>query len=159
MLVLSGDTPLLTAELLRDARRRRTSAQERRRDGAQREPPDPRRYGRDRPRRRRAASRAIVEAHRRDAGGARDRRDELLDLRLPRRRALARARAAEPKNAQGELYLTDAIEILVAAGEKVAAHVAPDPDETDGVNTRVELAAAGRSAARPDQRGATCSPA
>ena len=27
----------------------------------------------------------------------------------------------QPKNAQGELYLTDAIEILVAAGEKVAA--------------------------------------
>ena len=65
----------------------------------------------------------------------------------------------QPKNAQGELYLTDAIEILVAAGEKVAAHVAPDSHETDGVNTRVELAAARPRAARPDQRGATCSPA
>jgi bifunctional UDP-N-acetylglucosamine pyrophosphorylase/glucosamine-1-phosphate N-acetyltransferase len=41
---------------------------------------------------------------------------------------------------QGELYLTDVIEILVAAGEKVAAHVALDPDETEGVNTRGELA-------------------
>ena len=48
----------------------------------------------------------------------------------------------QPKNIQGELYLTDMIEILVAAGEKVAAHVARDR-ETDGVNTRVELAHAG----------------
>ena len=31
---------------------------------------------------------------------------------------------------------------LVAAGHRVAVHVAPDPDETEGVNTRVELAAA-----------------
>ena len=51
----------------------------------------------------------------------------------------------QPKNAQGELYLTDTIEILVAAGEKVAAFAAPDPTETDGVNTRVELSAAGRA--------------
>ena len=48
----------------------------------------------------------------------------------------------QPKNVQGELYLTDAIEILVAGGAKVAAHVAADSRETDGVNTRVELAQA-----------------
>jgi bifunctional UDP-N-acetylglucosamine pyrophosphorylase/glucosamine-1-phosphate N-acetyltransferase len=48
----------------------------------------------------------------------------------------------QPKNVQGELYLTDAIQILVDSGEKVAAHVAVDSSETDGVNTRVELAAA-----------------
>jgi bifunctional UDP-N-acetylglucosamine pyrophosphorylase/glucosamine-1-phosphate N-acetyltransferase len=46
----------------------------------------------------------------------------------------------QPKNVQGELYLTDTIAALVGAGERVAAHVAPDPDETEGVNTRVELA-------------------
>jgi bifunctional UDP-N-acetylglucosamine pyrophosphorylase / glucosamine-1-phosphate N-acetyltransferase len=46
----------------------------------------------------------------------------------------------QPKNVQGELYLTDTIAALVDAGERVAAHVAPDPDETEGVNTRVELA-------------------
>jgi bifunctional UDP-N-acetylglucosamine pyrophosphorylase / glucosamine-1-phosphate N-acetyltransferase len=40
------------------------------------------------------------------------------------------------------LYLTDVIEILVSGGQKVAAHVAPDSNETHGVNTRVELAAA-----------------
>ena len=48
----------------------------------------------------------------------------------------------EPHNAQGELYLTDAVRDLVARGERVVAHVAADPAETEGVNTRVELAAA-----------------
>ena len=46
----------------------------------------------------------------------------------------------EPKNVQGELYLTDAIEHVVGAGGRVVAHVAADYRETDGVNTRVELA-------------------
>ena len=53
--------------------------------------------------------------------------------------ALARL---QPVNAQGELYLTDAVRDLVSAGQIVAVHVADDPDETEGVNTRVELAAA-----------------
>ena len=48
----------------------------------------------------------------------------------------------EPHNAQGELYLTDAVRFLVEDGETVAAHVAADPAETEGVNTRAELAAA-----------------
>ena len=48
----------------------------------------------------------------------------------------------EPHNVQGELYLTDAVRDLVASGERVVAHVAADPAETEGVNTRVELAAA-----------------
>jgi bifunctional UDP-N-acetylglucosamine pyrophosphorylase/glucosamine-1-phosphate N-acetyltransferase len=45
-----------------------------------------------------------------------------------------------PENAQGELYLTDTIRDLVAAGEPVAVYV--DDDEAEvGVNTRAELAA------------------
>ena len=48
-----------------------------------------------------------------------------------------------PANAQGELYLTDAVRAMVAAGSRVGVFVAPDPAETEGVNTRVELAAAG----------------
>ena len=47
-----------------------------------------------------------------------------------------------PANAQGELYLTDAVRGIVEAGMRVGVHVAPDPSETEGVNTRVELAAA-----------------
>jgi bifunctional UDP-N-acetylglucosamine pyrophosphorylase/glucosamine-1-phosphate N-acetyltransferase len=46
----------------------------------------------------------------------------------------------EPANAQGELYLTDAIRFLVADGELVSAHIASDPIETEGVNTRLEMA-------------------
>jgi bifunctional UDP-N-acetylglucosamine pyrophosphorylase/glucosamine-1-phosphate N-acetyltransferase len=47
-----------------------------------------------------------------------------------------------PANAQGELYLTDAVRLLVDAGERVAAHQSADAREPEGVNTRVELAAA-----------------
>jgi bifunctional UDP-N-acetylglucosamine pyrophosphorylase/glucosamine-1-phosphate N-acetyltransferase len=46
----------------------------------------------------------------------------------------------EPHNAQGELYVTDTIGILVSDGERVAAHLAPDPFEVEGINTREELA-------------------
>jgi bifunctional UDP-N-acetylglucosamine pyrophosphorylase / glucosamine-1-phosphate N-acetyltransferase len=47
----------------------------------------------------------------------------------------------EPHNAQGELYLTDTIGLLVEAGEQVAVHVAGESFEA-GVNTRAELAGA-----------------
>jgi bifunctional UDP-N-acetylglucosamine pyrophosphorylase/glucosamine-1-phosphate N-acetyltransferase len=46
----------------------------------------------------------------------------------------------EPVNAQGELYLTDAVRLLVEGGEEVAVFKAPDADEIEGVNTRAELA-------------------
>ena len=46
----------------------------------------------------------------------------------------------EPKNAQGELYVTDTLGLLVQDGEPVAAHVAPVAWEVEGINTRVELA-------------------
>jgi bifunctional UDP-N-acetylglucosamine pyrophosphorylase/glucosamine-1-phosphate N-acetyltransferase len=48
----------------------------------------------------------------------------------------------KPDNAQGELYLTDTVRDLAAAGERVAVHKAEDPSECEGVNTRAELAAA-----------------
>ena len=47
----------------------------------------------------------------------------------------------QPDNDQAELYLTDVIGILVAAGHEVAAVVLPDPQEALGVNTLGELAA------------------
>jgi bifunctional UDP-N-acetylglucosamine pyrophosphorylase/glucosamine-1-phosphate N-acetyltransferase len=46
----------------------------------------------------------------------------------------------EPVNAQGELYLTDAVRLLVEGGENVTVFKAPDADELEGVNTRAELA-------------------
>ncbi|MFD2370154.1 bifunctional UDP-N-acetylglucosamine diphosphorylase/glucosamine-1-phosphate N-acetyltransferase GlmU [Brevibacillus sp. GCM10020057] len=45
-------------------------------------------------------------------------------------------------NAQGEYYVTDVVGILRDAGEKVAAFEAADPDETMGVNDRVQLSEA-----------------
>ncbi|MFA6075392.1 MAG: bifunctional UDP-N-acetylglucosamine diphosphorylase/glucosamine-1-phosphate N-acetyltransferase GlmU [Negativicutes bacterium] len=47
-----------------------------------------------------------------------------------------------PNNAQGEFYLTDAISILNSQNEKVRAIVVADWQETIGVNSRVELAQA-----------------
>lgn len=50
----------------------------------------------------------------------------------------------DTNNAQGELYITDVLEIARTAGHGVGAHVAADPQELAGVNDRVQLAAAGR---------------
>jgi bifunctional UDP-N-acetylglucosamine pyrophosphorylase/glucosamine-1-phosphate N-acetyltransferase len=46
-----------------------------------------------------------------------------------------------PHNAQAELYVTDTMGILVGDGEACAVHLAADPLEADGINTRAELAA------------------
>jgi bifunctional UDP-N-acetylglucosamine pyrophosphorylase / glucosamine-1-phosphate N-acetyltransferase len=48
-------------------------------------------------------------------------------------------------NAQGELYVTDTLGLLVADGETCAVQLAADPLEAEGVNTRVELALAAAS--------------
>ena len=47
-------------------------------------------------------------------------------------------------NAQGEEYLTDVLAILRADGHRVAASVVADADEVMGVNDRVQLAVASR---------------
>jgi bifunctional UDP-N-acetylglucosamine pyrophosphorylase/glucosamine-1-phosphate N-acetyltransferase len=48
----------------------------------------------------------------------------------------------DPHNAQGELYVTDTLGLLVADGETCAVQLADDPLEAEGVNTRAELALA-----------------
>jgi bifunctional UDP-N-acetylglucosamine pyrophosphorylase / glucosamine-1-phosphate N-acetyltransferase len=140
VLILSGDTPMLTPELLCglvDAHRG---------NGADAtvltaEPEDPRLYGR------------IVRAANGDVEKIVEGTDATEDERRIREvntsiyvfRSTALWRALEqlaPKNVQGELYLTDAVEIVARAGGRVAAHVAPDWRDTDGVNTRAELASA-----------------
>lgn len=45
-------------------------------------------------------------------------------------------------NAQGEYYLTDVVEIIVKAGKKVGAFIADNAIDTMGVNSRVQLAEA-----------------
>lgn len=47
-------------------------------------------------------------------------------------------------NAQGEYYLTDVFEIMIKAGKKVIPVAADDPDETMGVNSRIQLSQADR---------------
>ena len=54
-------------------------------------------------------------------------------------------RQATRDNAQGEIYLTDLVEILRREGRKVAAYRHPDPHEVLGVNDRRELASAARA--------------
>jgi len=46
----------------------------------------------------------------------------------------------KPNNKHRELYLTDAVGVLAAKNETVLAHVAPDPREALGCNTRADLA-------------------
>jgi bifunctional UDP-N-acetylglucosamine pyrophosphorylase/glucosamine-1-phosphate N-acetyltransferase len=51
-------------------------------------------------------------------------------------------RRITPANAQGEYYLTDAIEVLRGAGHRVVASIAADPNEALGVNDHSQLASA-----------------
>jgi len=140
VLVLSGDTPRLTTELLEGLLSAHRSA-----DAAATvlsfSPADVRSYGR------------IV----RDGDGGLRAIVEAVDA-TPEELAIGEVNSSiyvfrstqlwpalerlEPKNAQGELYLTDAVRFIVEDGGRVAVYEAPDPDETEGVNTRVELAEA-----------------
>ncbi len=140
ILVLSGDTPLLTTALLEELVATHRSSEV----GAtvlSFVPDDIRSYGR------------VL----RDAGGRLQAIVEAADA-TPEQLAIPEANSSiyvfeadllwpaldrlQPVNAQGELYLTDVVRDLVAAGQAVAVHVAADAHETEGVNTRVELAAA-----------------
>jgi len=138
LLVVSGDHPRLSSELLRqllDAHHAFGAAA----TVLSFEPPDPRAYGRI-VRDRHGRLQQIVEHA--DADETQRAIREVnssiyvfaADKLWP---ALGRI---EPVNAQGELYLTDAVRLLVEAGEEVAVFKAPDADEVEGVNTRAELA-------------------
>jgi bifunctional UDP-N-acetylglucosamine pyrophosphorylase/glucosamine-1-phosphate N-acetyltransferase len=138
ILVLSGDTPLLTPALLREL------VETHRHEKAAATvltfvPTDAREYGRI-VRGKKGHVERIVEG--KDATPEEhDIREVNSSIYVFQSSALWPAlEQLEPKNVQGELYLTDTIGLLVAAGAHVAAHIAPDADETQGVNTRGELA-------------------
>lgn len=63
---------------------------------------------------------------------------------LPAPETLEILRRAGTDNDQGELYLTDVVEALRTAGARVGASVVADPRLVLGVNSRVELADAER---------------
>jgi len=141
LVVLSGDAPVLSPDLLRDLLHTHD------REGAAAtvltfRPTDAREYGR------------VI----RDGSGAVSEIVEAVDA-SPEQLAVDEVNSSiyvfaadkiwaaleqlDTSNRQGELYLTDAVRNLVKNGEHVAAYIAPDPLEAEGVNTRVELAAAG----------------
>jgi bifunctional UDP-N-acetylglucosamine pyrophosphorylase/glucosamine-1-phosphate N-acetyltransferase len=140
ILVLSGDTPLLTPALLQDLIETHRGA-----DVAATvlsfDRDDPGAYGRVLRNGDGGAS-AIVEA--------RDATPEQLAVRevnssiyVFRSESLWPVlERLTPHNAQGELYLTDTVALLAAGGDTVAVHKGGNAMETEGVNTRVELAAA-----------------
>jgi bifunctional UDP-N-acetylglucosamine pyrophosphorylase / glucosamine-1-phosphate N-acetyltransferase len=140
VLVLSGDTPLLTSELLAQLvethRRERAAA-----TILSAVPDDPRLYGRVVRGANGDVQRVVegTDASEEEQGI----REVNTSIYVFRSDALWPAlEQLQPKNVQGELYLTDAIGIIADSGGKVVAHVAPDAAETDGVNTRAELAQA-----------------
>jgi len=140
VLVLSGDTPLLTSALLREL------LETHRREAAWAtvlsfEPEDARQYGRV-VRNGSGTLAAIVEAA--------DASPEELAIRevnssiyvFRNERLWPVLERLTPKNAKGELYLTVSVALLVAEGGRVAVHKGGDAMETEGVNTRSELAVA-----------------
>jgi bifunctional UDP-N-acetylglucosamine pyrophosphorylase/glucosamine-1-phosphate N-acetyltransferase len=138
ILVLPGDTPLLTAETLaRLATEHRVSEAAATILSARL--PDATGYGRVVRDRNDRVDRVVEHV---DATTEEREIDEInTSIYCFRRSLLAPAlRRLTPENAQGEYYLTDAIEVLRAAGHKVVAMVVDDPSETVGVNDRAQLA-------------------
>ena len=140
VLVLSGDTPLLTTELLQDL------VDEHRRAAAdvtilsfEQERPFP--YGRVLRDEQGEVVRIVEEADATpEERAVRELNSSIYVFRAP---ALwAALERLTPQNAQGELYLTDTIEYILAAGGTAAAYRSPDPRAPEGVNTRADLAAA-----------------
>jgi bifunctional UDP-N-acetylglucosamine pyrophosphorylase/glucosamine-1-phosphate N-acetyltransferase len=140
LLVLAGDTPLLTSELLEglveEHRRWRASV-----TVLSFEPGEPGRYGRIL-RDDSARLVGIVEAADASADqlAIREVNSSVMVFSLP---ALWGAlERLDAENAQRELYLTDAVRLLVQEGRPAAVLRAPDPRELEGVNTKADLALA-----------------
>ena len=141
IVVLAGDAPLLSAAELRrllDLHRKEGAAA----TVLSFEPEEPGSYGRI-VRDPSGRLEAIVEA--------RDASPEQLAIREVNSSVYAFAADAlweglahlDTDNAQGELYLTDAVRHLVDDGRQVAVYRAADPRVGEGVNTRADLATAG----------------
>jgi bifunctional UDP-N-acetylglucosamine pyrophosphorylase/glucosamine-1-phosphate N-acetyltransferase len=140
VLVLSGDAPLVTPELLQglvDAHRKSAAAA----TVLTFEPGRPLPYGRI-VRDADGNVRAIVEE-----GDATEEERAIRDLNsstyvFDAAELWGALDKLKPDNVQGELYLTDTVRMLVEAGKPVATYKSEDPEAPVGVNTRVELAAA-----------------
>ncbi len=142
VLVVTGDTPLLTAETLRAFAAEHRAA-ERAVSILSGRVPDPRGYGRI-VRNGEGDVEAIVEEN--DATPAQRDIDEINSGILAFDAAFLTE--ALPKisdtNAKGEFYLTDAVALAREAGLTVGAHLIDDVMQTEGVNDRSQLAALGK---------------
>src|SRR5690606_34640213 len=142
VLVLSGDVPLLEASELAEliAAHRASGAAATLLSARM---PDPTGYGRVV----RAADGTVERiVEQKDASADEAAIDEINAGVYVFRAAQLRAHigAVGTANSQGERYLTDVIGLLRAAGDQVAATVAPDPRVALGVNDRIQLAEAAR---------------
>ena len=138
VLVLSGDSPLLTPELLEGliAKHRESRAAA---TVLTFEPVRPLPYGRIL-RDDEGNVRAIVEE-----GDATEQERAIRELNsstyvFEARELWGALDALKPDNVQGELYLTDTVRALAEAGKPVATYKSDDPEAPVGINTRVELA-------------------
>ena len=155
LLVLSGDTPLLTSELLADARSRRTGARTPRRPCSRSSPPS---------RATTAGSSAVTTvASRRSSRRSTRPRSSSLSRSATRRSTSSapsssgrRSSASRPANAQGELYLTDAVRDLVDGGRaRRRAHRRRPGRDGGREHARGARRRRGRPP-RPDQSRRTC---
>ena len=138
VLVLSGDSPLLTPELLEGliAKHRESRAAA---TVLTFEPVRPLPYGRIL-RDDEGNVRAIVEE-----GDATEQERAIRELNsstyvFDARELWGALDGLKPDNVQGELYLTDTVRALAEAGKPVATYKSDDPEAPVGINTRVELA-------------------
>ncbi len=140
VLVLSGDTPLLTPGLLGGL----VETHDREEAWAtvlSFEPDDPKQYGRVL--RNADGGLAGIVEHRDASAEERAVREVNSSIYVFRAERLWPVLdRLVPHNVQGELYLTDSVALLASDGGRVAVHKGGDPVETEGVNTRAELAAA-----------------
>lgn len=140
VLVLPGDTPLLTAATIGELVRRHRET-----DAAgtvlTARVDDPTGYGRVV---RNKAGRVARIVEHRDASEAELEIDEVnTSIYCFKQSLLAPAlRRLSPDNSQGEYYLTDVLQVLAEAGHMVDSVVAPSAMEASGVNDRLQLAAA-----------------
>jgi bifunctional UDP-N-acetylglucosamine pyrophosphorylase/glucosamine-1-phosphate N-acetyltransferase len=146
LLVINGDVPLLTEELVGSllAMHRKTRAVA---TLVTTRPSDPQGYGRVL-RDRRGAFRAIVEEV--EATATQRRITEInagiYCFRAPE--LFEALKEVRPSAVKGELYLPEVLPILRKAGGRIATVQAEDPHEVLGINTRAELADAARTLRR-----------
>lgn len=142
MLVLSGDSPLITEETLKSLISLRDSE-----DSAAviltSITDNPGGYGRIVKNKKGEVMRIVEEA---DASPSEKKINEVnsssycFDTKL----LFENINSIDAKNSQGEYYLTDIIETLIKKGHKVATFTVADDNEVKGINDRLQLSEAGK---------------